>query len=305
MFKRIGLFLITNLVIMFTISIITSVLGVNRFLSANGINYPMLMAYCFIWGMAGSFISLLMSRFIAKMSMGVKVVDQNNPGQYSGLVQSIGNICRSAQIPMPEIGIYDSPDVNAFATGASKNKSLVAVSTGLLSTMSKQELDGVLAHEVAHIKNGDMVTLTLVQGVVNSFVMFFAYVISFAIQNVLRKNDDEREGSFFGGGIAFHLTYMLTQMVLGFLGMMVVGYFSRYREFHADAGSAKIVGSNAMIAALEKLKSLQGHLPKVEEPEAIAAFKISSNTSSFLNLLMTHPPLETRIEALKKNTYSA
>lgn len=302
MFKRIAFFLVTNLVIMLTISVITNLLGVNRFLTQNGIDYPTLMAYCFVWGMVGSFISLLLSRFMAKRFMGVQVIDPNNAGNYAGLVQSVHNICRGANLTtMPEVGVYQSPDVNAFATGYSKSKSLVAVSTGLLSTMSKQEVEGVLAHEVAHIKNGDMVTLTLIQGVVNSFVMFFAYVISFAISNLLRKNDDERIGGF-----GFHLMYMAVQAVLGVLGMMIVSYFSRTREFHADAGSAKLVGSSAMIAALEKLKTLQGHIPETEEPEQIAAFKISNNKpSSFLNLLTTHPPLEKRIQALKTGEYRA
>lgn len=293
MFKRIALFMIVNFLIIITISFVTRILGFDAWITKSGLNYNALIGFCVVWGMAGSFISLLLSKTIAKWTMGVVEIDGR--GQFGYIYEMVRRLSQRAGIPMPEVGVYDSPEVNAFATGPSKSNSLVAVSTGLLQRMDQQELEGVLAHEVSHIANGDMVTMTLIQGVVNAFVLFFSRIIGYAAAMALGRGDDEnRSPSFF---IQFIVTWIL-EILFGILGMLVVSYFSRYREFRADAGGAKLAGKASMIAALENLRRYMGTLEEEERGESLATLKISSN-KSFLALFSTHPPLEERIAALR------
>lgn len=301
MAKRILLFLLTNVAILVTVSIILNLLGVKPYLTAYGIDYTSLMIFCLVWGFAGAFISLLMSKFMAKMFMGVKLVEATGP--YGQLVQKVHLMAKRAGIEkMPEVGIYESPDVNAFATGPSKNNSLVAVSTGLLQKMNSDEVEGVLGHEVAHIANGDMVTMTLVQGVVNAFVMFLARVVAHFISQAMR-GDNDRGGGL--GPIAYMITVFVLEILFGVLGMMVVATFSRYREFRADEGGAKLAGKDKMIAALQGLIRAYPQLATAEahagndRGSEIKSMQISSK-SSFMAMLSTHPPLEKRIAALQK-----
>lgn len=290
--KRIFLFVLTNIFIIAAVTVVMSILGVSgNYIEESGINYQSLMIICLIWGMVGSFISLAISRFMAKKLMGVQVIDPKNPGQYSWLVETTHHISRSAHLPkMPEVGVYNSPEVNAFATGPTKSRALVAVSSGMLQRMNKDEIEGVLAHEVAHIQNGDMVTLTLVQGVVNAFVMFLSRVVAFAVAQAV-KEDMRR--------LVHFISIIFFQILFGFLSIPLVAWFSRQREFRADAGSAKLVGSNKMRAALEKLKSMQGLDQTEAQPEAVQAFKISSRRDAgWKAYFSTHPPLDERIRAL-------
>jgi heat shock protein HtpX len=290
--KRIMLFLVTNVLVVMTISIITSVFGVNEYFSANGMSYGGLLFMCLLWGSVGSIISLSISKWSAKRMMGVEILDVN--GASGNLVRRVHHLAKSAGIEkMPEVGIYNSPEVNAFATGPSKNNSLVAVSTGLLNSMSDDEVDGVLAHEIAHVANGDMVTMALVQGVVNAFVMFFSRVITMMIDAALRGDDEEGEGLGF---FAHMMVVMLLDMVFSFLAMPIIAWFSRYREFRADAGGAKLAGNNKMIAALE---SLQRNVQNVGQSEGNFQSMKISNKGSWMALFSTHPPLEKRIAALK------
>ncbi len=290
--KRIFLFIVTNILIITAVTIIFSILGVGGYVDETGINYQSLMVICLIWGMVGSFISLALSRIMAKMLMRVQVIDPKNPGQHSWLLETTHQIARGAHLPkMPEVGIYDSPEVNAFATGPTKSRALVAVSSGMLQRMDKDEIEGVLAHEVAHIQNGDMVTMTLVQGVVNAFVMFLSRIAAFAIGQAVKE--DMRHMVRLFATIFF-------QILFGFLSMPLVAWFSRQREFKADSGSAKLVGANKMRAALEKLKSMQGLDQTAAQPEAIQAFKISSKRDAgWKAYFSTHPPLDERINALR------
>ena len=296
MFKRIMLFFAMNMAIILTVSIVMSVLGVQPYLTANGLNYQSLMIFCLIWGSVGSFISLQLSRWQVKKFMGVQLVEESP--QYSRLVNTVHRLARSASLPkMPEVGVYESPEVNAFATGASKSRSLVAVSTGLLNTMTEDEVEGVLAHEVSHISNGDMVTMALVQGVVNAFVMFFARVAAFAIQNALRSDNDRDSG--FSGGWSYYITTFIFEIIFGFIGMFIIAFFSRYREYRADSGAAHLAGSSKMIAALRRLQG-QYEAGKFEkESNKMSALKISSG-KAILGLLSTHPKLEDRIAALQR-----
>jgi heat shock protein HtpX len=281
--KRILLFMVTNLAIMLTLSVVLSLLGMTGGGGLGG-----LLVFCLFWGMGGSFLSLQLSRFMAKRAMGVELVDgRTGHADLDWLYATVRQLADRSGLPMPEVGYYESPEVNAFATGPSQSRSLVAVSTGLLRTMSRDEVEGVLAHEVAHIQNGDMVTMTLIQGVVNAFVMFFARIIA----NVLRNAVDER-----ASGIVYFLSIMVLQTVLGIFGMMIVAWFSRAREFRADAGAASLAGSGKMIAALQRL---QQHTQRIETDQpALATMKISG-TGSWMALLSTHPPLEARIAALR------
>ena len=287
--KRILLFLLTNLAIMATLSIVLSVLGVGGYLTATGIDYGALMVFCLVWGMGGAFISLLMSKFIAKMAMGVQVIDgRTGQDELDWLYRTVQQLATRANLPMPEVGYYNSPEVNAFATGPSKRSSLVAVSSGLLQSMRRDEVEGVLAHEITHIENGDMVTMTLIQGVVNAFVLFFARIIA----NIARQMVDEKNS---------YLVNMLVTIVLdiflGILGMVIVAWFSRAREFRADAGGARLAGKPAMIGALERLRHTQ---ELVDTRQAsLATLKISGKRG-FMSLLSTHPPLEERIQALQR-----
>jgi heat shock protein HtpX len=291
--KRILLFMATNFAIMITLSIVLSLLGVTGYITASGINYGALMVFSLIWGFGGAAISLLMSRWMAKMAMGVQLVDgRTGPADLVWLHQTVEQLTRKAGLPMPEVGIYDSPEVNAFATGPSKRSSLVAVSSGLMRSMRREEIEGVLAHEVSHIQNGDMVTMTLIQGVVNAFSIFFSRVIA----NIVRQLVDERIS-----GLVFFITTIVFDIVFSILGMMVVAWFSRAREFRADAGAAVLSSRNNMIAALERLKANQG-LVDQSQPQ-LATMKINGRRFSGVRLLMaTHPPLEERIAALQRPT---
>ncbi|RYZ95103.1 MAG: protease HtpX, partial [Proteobacteria bacterium] len=251
--KRIFLFAAVNIAMVVTISFVLRLLGVGNYLNAQGLDYGSLAVFCLVWGMVGSFISLALSRVMVKWSMGVRVIDPNSSGAEGDLVRTVHNLARAARLPaMPEVGIYDSPEVNAFATGPTKSRSLVAVSSGLLRTMNKAEAEGVLAHEIAHVANGDMVTLTLIQGVVNAFVMFLARIAAFAIQQALSSRSDSEDRQPVGGGWAYHLTVMAFEIVLGIFGAMIVAGFSRWREFRADAGGAKLAGRDKMRAALQR-----------------------------------------------------
>lgn len=297
MFKRIFLMLAVNLAIIVTISIILSVLGIDTaYLKPNGIDYTALMIFCLMWGMVGSFISLLLSKKMVKWTMGVKIIDPASAyGSEADLVTMVHALAKKAELPkMPEVGIYSSPEVNAFATGPSKSNSLVAVSEGLLDNMSREEVEGVLAHEVAHIANGDMVTMTLVQGVVNAFVMFFARIAAFAVQQFLR-GDDEESGAT--GGLAYYITTFLFEILFGIIGMIVVAYVSRRREFKADAGGAYLAGKDKMRAALQRLQ--QNYAAIEPAASGVATLKISGTKSKFLSLFSTHPDLSDRIEALR------
>jgi heat shock protein HtpX len=289
--KRIVLFVVTNLAIMVTLSIVLSLLGITGYVREGQIDMGALMVFCFAWGMGGAFISLQISRGVAKWMMGVQLVDgRTGRAELDWLYQTVHRLTTAAQLPMPEVGVYDSPEVNAFATGPSRRRSLVAVSSGLLRTMKREEVEGVLAHEVAHIQNGDMVTMTLIQGVVNAFVMFLARAIAFGV----RQGSDERNGYMWS-----FLVMIVLQIVFGFLGMLVVAWFSRAREFRADAGGAALAGRGNMIAALRRLMDTK-QLVDNSEP-AMATLKINGRRSGWMMLASTHPPLEARIRALEES----
>jgi heat shock protein HtpX len=296
MFKRLFLFLTVNILVMiagsFLISVVLNLLGLGPALTAQGINYTSLMVICFVWGMAGSFISLWLSKWLAKRAYGVEVVSPT--GQYGQMVQKVHQFSKAAGIStMPEVGVYQSDEINAFATGYSKNSSLVAVSTGLLRMMDSDEAEGVLAHEVSHIANGDMVTMALVQGIVNAFVMFFAQLATMALDNVMRGDNDNGRGMGF---FMRHMVYMFFQVIFGILAAPIVMGFSRWREYRADAGSAKLAGKHKMIKALEALERNYPQLSDVESNQA--AFQISAK-DGFAELFASHPPLKKRIAALK------
>jgi heat shock protein HtpX len=283
--------MVVNLLILVTISIFTSVFGIGHYITAAGLNLKALAIFCLMYGMIASTISLLLSRFMAKMMMGVRVIDPNTHEPASrDLVARVHRLARGAGIStMPQVGIYDSPEVNAFATGPTKNRALVAVSTGLLQKMSAEEVDGVLGHEVAHIQNGDMVTMTLIQGVVNAFVMFFARVIAFFASNFVRE-----ELRYI---VNFAITIVL-EIFLSFLGMMVVAYFSRLREFRADRGGATLAGRANMINALQALQRSVAIQDPNHAPASLATMKISGSRGGLMALFSTHPPLEERIARL-------
>ena len=290
--KRIVLFLLTNLAVVLTLSVVVNLLGLDRYVTGSGLNLGSLAMFCLVWGMGGAFISLQMSRFIAKRSTGMKLVDgQSGNADGDWLYHTVETLTRKAGLPMPEVGIYESGEVNAFATGPSRSKSLVAVSTGLLRSMERREVEGVLAHEVAHIANGDMVTMTLLQGVINAFVMFLARAVAFAIASS-GSRDGERRGN---GGGSF-LVMMALQIVFGILGSMVTAWFSRQREFRADAGGATLAGRDNMIAALRRLMTT--HELVDTQQAALATLKISG-ARGWMMFLSTHPPLEQRIAALE------
>lgn len=296
--KRIGLFLLVNILVVVTISTVLNILGVKPYLSANGLNMASLVVFCLVWGMGGAFISLGMSRMMAKWMMGVKVIpeDTRDP-ELRELRQTVHELARAAKLPaMPEVGIYDSPELNAFATGPTKSRSLVAVSTGLLNRMSPQEVKGVLGHEVAHIANGDMVTMTLIQGIVNAFAMFLARIIAYGL--TMATNRDEEEGSS-STPFAFYAIQMVLEIVFMVLGSIVVAWFSRLREFRADTGGAKLAGKDNMIQALEALRRSMDIVDEAPQ-SAVQALKISTRPNGFLKYFSTHPPLEERIERLKK-----
>jgi heat shock protein HtpX len=286
--KRILLFVATNLAIMITLSIVLGLLGVGGFYRADGLDYTALAIFSLVWGFGGALISLAISRWMAKTAMGVQLVNgRTGQAELDWLYQTVEHLARKAGLPMPEVGIYDSPEVNAFATGPSKKRSLVAVSSGLLRGMRREEVEGVLAHEVSHIQNGDMVTMTLIQGVVNAFVIFFARLIA----NIIRQAVDERISH-----LVFFVTTLVLDIALGILGMMVVAWFSRAREFRADAGAAVLSSRGNMVAALQRLMQNKG-LVDDSQPQ-LATMKINGG-KGFMSLISTHPPLEARIAALQ------
>ncbi|NTV10233.1 MAG: protease HtpX [Zoogloea sp.] len=287
--KRILLFLATNLAVMVVLGITTSLLGVNKFLTANGLQLGTLLGFAAVIGFGGAFISLLISKPMAKWSTGAVVIDQPRSDAERWLVDTIARQAKTAGIPMPEVAIYEG-EPNAFATGATRNSSLVAVSTGLLQSMSRSEVEAVLAHEISHVANGDMVTLTLIQGVVNTFVTFLARVVGYAVDQFLRRNDEESSGP----GIGYMVTVLVCDIVFGILASIIVMYFSRQREFRADAGAARILGTpQPMISALRRLGGLEpGELPK-----SMAASGISDRPG-WMALFSSHPPIEERIAAL-------
>lgn len=291
--KRIFLFLGVNLLVMMTLSVITSLFGIRPYLNAYGIDFTQLLLFCLVWGMGGSIISLFLSKHLIKWQLKLRMLSAKGEG--ADIVQIVYRHARSAGITtMPEVAIYDSAEVNAFATGASKNNSLVAVSSGLVQSMNRAEIDGVIGHEVAHIANGDMVTMALVTGVVNSFVMFLSRALTFVIDNAMRDENGR-------GGLGFFARFAVTiflDMVFGLLAMPLIAWFSRYREFRADRGGAKYAGKANMIAALTALQRNTQSLSK-ETPE-LNAMKISSR-AGFMQLISTHPPLEDRIKALREN----
>ncbi|MEN3276387.1 MAG: heat shock protein HtpX [Massilia sp.] len=288
--KRIILFLATNLAIVLVLSLTASLLGVNRFLTANGLDLPMLLAFAALMGFGGAFISLFLSKPIAKWSTGARVIAEPSNSTELWLIDTVAAQARKAGIGMPEVAVYQG-EPNAFATGATKNSSLVAVSTGLLESMTREEVEAVLAHEVAHIANGDMVTLTLVQGVVNTFVIFLARIVGYFVDGMLRKNDSEQSGP----GIGYMVTVIVCELVFGILASIIVAWFSRRREFRADRGAASILGQpQPMISALRRLGGLdEGALPK-----NMSAFGISGKGGA-MALFSSHPPIEERIAALQ------
>lgn len=291
--KRIFLFLATNLAVVVLLGIVARVLGVDRFLYQSGLNYTSLLIFAAIFGMGGSVISLLLSKWTAKMSVGAQVIEQPSNPTERWLVETVRAQAQKAGIGMPEVAIYDAPDPNAFATGASRNNALVAVSTGLLQQMDRDEVEAVLGHEVSHVANGDMVTLTLLQGVLNTFVIALSRIVGYFIDQALSRNDERS-----GPGIGYWISSMVLEIVFGLLASLVVMWFSRYREFHADAGGARLAGRGKMIAALERLQQM--HEPS-ELPSQMAAFGINGGLSDGLRkLFMTHPPLEERIAALRQ-----
>ena len=291
LFKRIGFFLLTNILVIATISIMLDVLGVGAYVTAAGLDVTSLLVFCLVWGLVGAFISLLLSKQMAKWTMGVQVV---NPSTVSGvegeLVEMVRRLSNTARIPMPEVGIYESPEINAFATGPTKKRSLVAVSTGLLNNMDRNEVEGVIGHEISHISNGDMVTMVLIQGVVNAFAMFLSRIISYFVSTMVKEEMEYL--------VRIVLTIVL-DIVFSILGSIVVAYFSRRREFAADLGSAKIAGKARMIAALQALQRTI-NAPADNRGEAMASLKISTHKKGFLHLFSTHPSLEDRIAALEK-----
>ena len=289
--KRIILFLLTNIAVVAVLGIVASLLGVNRFLTPNGLNLPMLLGFALVIGFGGAIISLLISKPVAKWSAGVRVINGPDGPQNADeawIVETVRKLAEKAQIGMPEVGIFEGAP-NAFATGAFKNSSLVAVTTGLLQGMTKEEIEAVIAHEVAHIANGDMVTMTLIQGVMNTFVVFLSRVIGYAVDSFLRKGDSNNSGP----GIGYYVSTIVLDIVLGFAAAMVVAWFSRHREFRADAGAARLMGRRQpMMNALARLGGMQpGELPKAVEAMGI--------TGGMGKLFATHPPIEERIAALQ------
>ena len=280
--KRILLFVATNLAVVLLLGMVARLLGVDRFLYQSGLNLPSLLIFAAIFGMGGSLISLLMSKWIAKRSVGAQIIEQPRTQAERWLVETVQRQARAAGIGMPEVALYDSPEPNAFATGANRNAALVAVSTGLLEQMSAEEVEAVLGHEVSHVANGDMVTLSLLQGVLNTFVIVLSRVVGYGVAQFLSKGENS----------------MILEIVFGLLASLIVMWFSRYREFHADAGGARLAGRGKMIAALERLRQL--HEPS-RLPSQMAAFGINGGLGDGLRkLFMTHPPLEERIAALRQ-----
>ncbi len=287
--KRIALFVLTNLAIVLVLGITARLLGVDRFLTANGLNLGALLGFALLMGFGGAIISLLLSKPIAKWTAGVQIIEQPRNADEAWIVDTVRRLADKAGIGMPEVGIFEG-DPNAFATGAFRDSALVAVSTGLLQNMTHEEIEAVLGHEVAHIANGDMVTMTLIQGVMNTFVIFISRIVGYAVDSFLRRNDEERSGP----GIGYFVTSIVMEILLGFVAAIIVAWFSRQREFRADAGAAQLMGrKQPMINALARL----GGLHTAELPKAVAAMGIAGGIGK---LFSTHPPIEERIAALQQ-----
>jgi heat shock protein HtpX len=286
--KRIFLFVLTNIAVVAVLGIVASLLGVNRYLTPNGLNLGMLLGFALVIGFGGAIISLLISKPVAKWSAGVRLIDGSQNGDEAWIVETVRKLADKAQIGMPEVGIFEGAP-NAFATGAFKNSSLVAVSTGLLQGMTKEEIEAVLGHEIAHVASGDMVTMTLIQGVMNTFVVFLSRVIGYAVDSFLRRGSDNNSGP----GIGYYVSTIVLDIVLGFAAAIVVAWFSRHREFRADAGAAQLMGRRQpMMNALARLGGMQpGELPKAVEAMGI--------TGGIGKWFATHPPIEERIAALQ------
>jgi heat shock protein HtpX len=293
--KRILLFVATNIAVMVMVSLVLAVLGQLGVLDMAG-GQGVLLVYCAVWGFGAAIVSLLLSRQMAKWSMGVRLVDgrTGNP-DLDWLHNKVGQLAQQANLPMPEVGFYESPEVNAFATGPSKKRSLVAVSTGLLKGMSRQEVEGVLAHEISHVANGDMVTMTLIQGVVNAFVLYLSHIVAAIVRGALSRNDDDSPS--FLGAMASMVVFIAAQIAFGLLGSMITAWFSRHREFRADQGGAALSGRGAMVGALRRLQAFQGRVDNTHSPE-LATLKINGG-GKLMALLSTHPPIELRIAALE------
>ena len=292
MVKRVFLFLATNIAILLVLNVTLRLLGVDRILdeSGTGLNFTALLIFAAVIGFGGSFISLAISKWMAKRMTGAEVITQPRNSAESWLLDTVRRQARAAGIGMPEVAIYESPDVNAFATGMNRNNALVAVSTGLLQAMDRDEAEAVLGHEVSHVANGDMVTLALIQGVLNTFVVFIARVIGHVVDRVVFKNEE-------GHGIAYFVTTIVAELLLAILASMIVMWFSRRREYRADSGGAKLAGREKMIAALERLR--QAHAPS-QLPDQMAAFGINGTIAGGVKrLFMSHPPIEERIAALQ------
>lgn len=290
--KRILLFLATNIAIILILSITLRLLGVDSILAQNGsLNLNALLVFAAVFGFGGSFISLAISKWMAKRATGAQIITQPSNEMEAWLLETVTRQAKQAGIGMPEVAIYHSPEVNAFATGMSRNNALVAVSSGLLNNMSRDEAEAVMAHEISHVANGDMVTLALIQGVVNTFVIFFARIIGYFVDRVILKNES-------GHGIGFFVTSIVAEIILGILASTIVMWFSRQREFRADNGGAALAGREKMIAALERLQQQSGQPSQL--PDQIAAFGISGGLATGMKrLFMTHPPLAERIASLK------
>jgi heat shock protein HtpX len=294
--KRVFLFVLTNVAILVMVSIVLAILGQLGLLNLAG-GQGALLVYCAIWGFGAAFVSLALSRWMAKRALGVVLIgpDTRSP-EAQWLYNTVARLTQAANLPMPEVGVYDSPEVNAFATGPSKKRSLLAVSTGLLRSMEREEIEGVLGHEVTHVANGDMVTMTLIQGVVNAFVLYLAHVVAAIARGAVSGRDSEGRSNGFLGVIAAQLVFIAAQIAFGLLGSMITAWFSRHREFRADRGGARLAGRGSMVAALRRLLANQNRVDN-QAPE-LATFKINGRPRLML-LLATHPPLEQRIAALE------
>ncbi len=303
--KRVLLFVLLNALVLAMMMIVVRVFGLDRALTARGIDYRLLIPFCLVWGMGGALISLMLSRIMAKFAMGVEVIDPNTSDRESRhLLETVHGLAQSAGLTtMPEVGVYDSPEVNAFATGPTRSRALVAVSTGLLRQLDDREVKAVLGHEIGHVANGDMVTMTLIQGVVNAFVLFLSKVLAYVIATAMagRRDSDERRGPAPVNWLVYSIVEMLLQFALMIPGAMVVCWFSRWREYRADRAGAQLAGRQNMINALESLRRTQDHVNE-SEGAALQTLKINSKGSGILRLFMSHPPLEARIARLREES---
>ncbi len=290
---RIILFLLTNLAVLLIASVTLNLLGVEHYLSGTGLNLTSLLIFCAVFGFAGSFVSLFISKWMAKRSTGTQIIEQPRTKEEKWLVDTVAELAEKAGIGMPEVGIFHSDQANAFATGWNKNNALVAVSTGLLQRFRPEEARAVMAHEIGHVANGDMVTLTLIQGVVNTFVMFFARIVGYFVDSLLRKNSDSS-----GVGFGFYIATFVAEIIFGIAASIIVAWFSRRREFRADIAGAQFGSTAGMIGALQRLKA-ESEMPD-QLPSQMTAFGISSHTKmGFMALMASHPPLDDRIAALQ------